>query len=95
MYAIRSYYAWAEDSHDRQHDHEPGEGHERIHAALGHHVEDPADVARQHPDDRGQEEAQRHGAQPNGERHPGAIDEPAEEVARERVGAEVESYNFV
>ena len=74
--------------HHREDDHEVRERHPRVDDALHDEIVGAAEVAAGDADGRGHQGGQEDRREPDGDRHAGAVDDPAPEVAAEVVGAE-------
>jgi hypothetical protein len=79
-----------EHGHERQDDHEIGEGHPGVDHTLHGHVVDAADIGAGHSDGEGHEGGQRDGDEAHGDGDARAVDHAAPHVAREIVRAHPE-----
>jgi hypothetical protein len=77
----------AEDHDQRQRQEQCRNAHQHIHDPHQHHAE-PREIGRQRAEQHAENEGDDHDADAGQERHPGAADDPREQVAAGMVGAE-------
>ena len=81
-------YAGAQNGHQQDGQQDEGEGEHAVHDAHDDRVHHAAGVAGDEPQQDADDAAQHSGADGHHDAHPGAVEEPAEEVAPQVVGAQ-------
>ena len=78
----------AQDRHNGQDDDQARDGHHHVHDALHDEVHRSPGIRRDHPDDEPAGDPDQHGADPNVQGDTGAVDDAAEDIAPDMVGAQ-------
>ncbi len=79
---------WPQKRHDGDHRHDGGEGQDHVRAGVEERVDPAPPVGRVHGRDAAEDQADERTAEADDEGDPGAVDQPAQDVAVEVVRAE-------